>query len=382
MAVLKLKLKHKRDGVNSKYVWTPRAPVASSYEYYTDMMRYVWDSKIVTVGQEWEYNPRSDNPQFMNIIDTTSYIGTYVKAYRTRHWHDGSGPNENFVPVVQLYSDSAGYNIESLLMQAAFMALSMLPHDECGICGRHIHLAIRQDGRWTTEKFHSVRIPPKIHELMWAMAGRWAYRDGVYTHFFRPAVARYSHANDRITYNHYDAININTGDGKLPTIEVRYGEVITLVALPALIYFVEYFFKGNKSVLDVSHNTDEYFDKAAKLCNNPMCSEVIRSLRDYVKDKKNVKWTWIDIRNALGHLLDNALYALIDAVEDDRDNLLKIDVDAQLVFSGYVADVVHVDRYVKQVSGDEVDLEIRYVEMKMEEVVRAYANDRIPQLLV
>lgn len=366
------------DTYSTKFPWIPEAPIASSYAYYAQMMHMppsMPNTRAVFLGQEWEYTPRFDFViNTLRKMHSSSYLKHYVLRYYMVSWHDGSGPMENIVPVVLFYDSENGYNIDAVLSQTAFMALVGLPHDECKICGRHFHLSVWNGREWRTDNYYGMRISEKIHDLMWTMASWWVYGgDGRYQYTLRPSVTRYAQRNREITTNHYDAINLNGTRhdmSKLLTLELRFGEVVSAIALPALIYIVEYLVKGNKRVLEVDPFSDEYFDTAIKLCNNPLCSEVIKSVQWYVDNSEDpVAWTWPDIRNAIGHVLDNYIYSLIEMIENDADNVVEIDYEPYfgVAIAGYMANISRSVRH--HVGLRESVVVVKYKSVRMRDVV-------------
>jgi hypothetical protein len=330
-------------------VWVHHLLIASSYERYTDM--FAINKPQILLGQEWEFTPRWSP----NLIDTSSYIGRYTFALVARRWVDGSGPLEFAVPVVSVVDDGR-YNAEALIRQAAFFALLSLPHDECQICGRHIHLSRFVDGDFDVRGIRGMRVYP-LHEFMWTMYHMWTYRDGRWGGVHRQSLDSYARRNEHVDDSHYSAININPYQwGWKPyTVEVRHAEVLPIVALPAVIYAVEYLFKRNAdAVIKTDPHSDEYFDHVLKLCNDPLCAEIITSLRDYAMSKGSVRWNWFAVREALGHLIEPAMYELLTAIELDSENVLEV----ARVRNSYIDDAI-IQGYVHRIySPDDTVTEI------------------------
>jgi hypothetical protein len=295
--------------MSTRLSWIPRLVVAPTYSDYFRMFANKTCKSYVTLGQEWEHTP-----YFEPALHDNSIVSMYVYANMLRRWDDASGPKEGEVPPVVFYCDGE-YNIEAVLRQSAWMAVLGYPLDECQRCGRHVHL-----GGDSVYSAYNLNVK-RLHDYMGAMAHKWLYTRGRFRFVYRSALEAFARRNEFITSEHYDAINYNRGDGhKAATVEIRYGETLPAISLPAIIYAVEYIFKRNfETVQSVDPHSDEYFDTAIKLCNNPLCAEIIRSVRDYVVERGSVKWTWYDVRVALDHILDNYVYDMLDIIEDFAD---------------------------------------------------------------
>jgi hypothetical protein len=314
--------------------WRPDGvPIAPSYSHFLALMA-VEDipANTIVVGVEWEHARRYYHPNTPSVLSKRyeKYRGNWMFRYALAYYAstyspDASGPAEVAVPPAP-FRHSGGFMIEPVVRQSAFMAVLDLPHIYCERCGRHIHLSKFGTAGYSSLDDMSGMDVSKLHDFMWTMAHRWEYdrRSGEFRYKFRSAVERYAKRNERITYEHNDAININIEDGIKPdTIEIRYNEVAPVVSLPAIIYAVEVLFEGRSDLLEVDPFSYDYFTTAADVCNE--CRDVIESLAEFVKSEGDVVWDWRSVRRALGYILDDAVYKIADEIESFADAVVEVE---------------------------------------------------------
>ena len=329
--------------------------IAPSYQDFIKLMRINLGGINVIVGLEWEHGPMYIPILLQRIRQYSNHLffKYAVSVYLRSHIYDSSDPDE-FVSVPPVpFNVDGSYALTPLIRQTAFLAVLDMPNNYCSICGRHIHLSLGEaltgagGALWKInyfdfskdEQLKSLQLS-EFHKLMYSMASRWVYDKGSFKYGFRPYLIRYATMNKYINDDHYSAVNINYVSWPKPvTIEIRYNEVVPLVSLPAIIYAVEYLIRRNTGVITIDPHSDEYFDTAIKLCNNPLCAEIIRSVRDYVVDKKSVYWDWISVREALGHIIDDQLYRMLDYIHGFMDEVPETTVeqyaDATITYIGF-----------------------------------------------